>query len=135
MNYNIVMLACHYGSIRILEYLYEKVISKSSDPKSVAKYLLKTSQDTESGIQAVHLACFLGKLDILKILFEKFNADFNEPTSKGLTGLHCAAQSREGIVSIYFLKHNYKGFDPNIMDSFGATPLHYAIMSIEENNI
>lgn len=29
----------------------------------------------------------------------------------------------------------WKGFDPNVVDAYGATPLHYAIMSIEENNI
>jgi len=49
--------------------------------------------------------------------------------------LHCAAQRKQGIVSIYFLKENYKLFDANCQDGFGATPLHYAIMSIEENNI
>ena len=26
-------------------------------------------------------------------------------------------------------------FDANVRDKFGATPLHYAIMSIEESNI
>jgi len=33
------------------------------------------------------------------------------------------------------LKDIWKGFDPNVVDAYGATPLHYAIMSIEENNI
>ena len=33
LNYNIVMLACPYGSIKILEYLYEKVVLKSKDPQ------------------------------------------------------------------------------------------------------
>lgn len=56
-------------------------------------------------------------------------------TDKGLTGLHCAAQKKEGIVSIYFLKDNYRDFDANVLDDQGASPLHYAIMSIEENNI
>jgi len=41
----------------------------------------------------------------------------------------------EGIVSIYYLKENQEKFDPNVTDQFGATPLHYAIMNIEENNI
>jgi len=53
----------------------------------------------------------------------------------GLTGLHCAAQRLEGIVSIYYLKEHYPQFDPNVEDNFGATPIHYAIMNIEENNI
>ena len=52
-----------------------------------------------------------------------------------MTGLHCAAQRKEGIVSIYYLKHNDPKFDPNVKDKVGAGPLHYAIMSIEENNI
>jgi ankyrin repeat protein len=38
-------------------------------------------------------------------------------------------------VTIYFLKDNYKYFDPNAADVHGGTPLHYAIMSIEEYNI
>ena len=83
-----------------------------------------------------HLACFLGDLEILKILNEKYKVDFNQTTRTGkLTGLHCAAQRKEGIVSIYYLKDNFAGFDPNMMDANGATPLHYAIMSIEESNI
>lgn len=61
--------------------------------------------------------------------------DFGEKTDNGLTGLHCAAQRKEGIVSIYYLHENESKFDPNIVDRYGATPLHYAIMSIEESNI
>lgn len=38
-------------------------------------------------------------------------------------------------MSIYFLKDTYKYFDPNCVDIHGGTPLHYAIMSIEEYNI
>ena len=53
----------------------------------------------------------------------------------GLTGLHCAAQNKEGIVSIYYLKENLADFDPNVTDKFGATALNYAIISCEENNI
>jgi len=53
----------------------------------------------------------------------------------GLTPLHCAAQKLEGIISMYYLKENDPKFNPNIEDNFGATPLHYAIMNIEENNI
>ena len=41
----------------------------------------------------------------------------------------------EGIVSIYFLKDIDKYFNPNCEDFNGATPLHYAVMAIEENNI
>jgi len=38
-------------------------------------------------------------------------------------------------VAIYYLKENQKGFDPNVLDKYGASPLHYAIMNIEENNV
>ena len=65
----------------------------------------------------------------------KFNVDFFEKTDYGLTGLHCAAQRKEGIVSIYYMNSYCKKFNANITDKFGATPLHYAIMSIEESNI
>jgi len=45
----------------------------------------------------------------------------------GLTGLHCAALNEEGVVSIYFLKHNQKDFDVNVVDAFGSIPLNYAM--------
>ena len=93
------------------------------------------SGQSELGFIAVHLACYLGNLRILEILHEKFNADWNQRTSHGLSPLHCAAQRKEGIVSIYYLKHHQPDFDPNIVDKFKATPLHYAIMSLEEFNI
>ena len=71
----------------------------------------------------------------MRILYFKFQADFGVLTEKGIGALHCAAQKTEGIVSIYFLKDVDKNFNPNQLDFFGASPLHYAIMSIEENNI
>lgn len=33
MNYNIVMLAIHYGSVKILKYLYENFVLKSANQK------------------------------------------------------------------------------------------------------
>lgn len=43
---------------------------------------------------------------------------------------------REGIVSIYYLSHNLKdSFDPNAADLSGASPLHYAVMKLQENNM
>jgi hypothetical protein len=40
LNYNIVMLACQYGSYKILEYLYEKVVVTSKNPAQTKKDLL-----------------------------------------------------------------------------------------------
>lgn len=90
---------------------------------------------SKGGVQAVHLAAMIGNLDILNILKDKYKADFSSKTLKGLSPLHCASQRLQGIVSIYFLKDNCPDFDPNVADKQGASPLHYAIMSIEENNI
>jgi len=89
----------------------------------------------KGGVQAVHLAGILGNLEILRILHFKFHANFYARTEKGLTILHCAAQRAQGIVTIYFLADIMNDFDPDVLDKHGASPLHYAIMSIEENNI
>ena len=35
LNYNMVMLACHYGSLNILNYLIDKVANLDSHPKQV----------------------------------------------------------------------------------------------------
>lgn len=131
LNYNMVMLACHYGSTKILKYLIEKVANSDSNPAKIKRELshLKVSL---GGIQPSHLACFIGNLDILKKLNERFDVDFEEQTENGLTGLHCAAQRKEGIVSIYYLNQILKNFNANVCDKFGATPLHYAIMRTEE---
>jgi len=40
LNYNIVMLAIHYGSKKILEYLYINIVGRSSDPRKMKKDLL-----------------------------------------------------------------------------------------------
>jgi len=52
-----------------------------------------------------------------------------------LSCLHFAAQKKEGIISIYFLKDHYKEFDPNVPDIFDSIPLHHAILGLEELNI
>jgi len=62
------MLAIHYESTKILEYLAKEIISKSKDPERCRKELLKTRKETSVGIQPLHLACFFGNLDILKIM-------------------------------------------------------------------
>ena len=131
LNYNMVMLACHYGSTGILNYLIDKVANSNSNPDKIKKDLthLKVSL---GGIQPSHLACFIGNLDMIKILQKRFDVDFGEQTENGLTGLHCAAQRKEGIVSIYYLNQISQNFNPNVTDIFGATPLHYAIMRIQE---
>ena len=91
LNYNIVMMACQYGSIKILNYLYSDVVCMSSDPRETKRRLLISHKPTRGGIQAVHLACYLGDLDILRILKDKLNADFMVTTKHHLTPIHCAA--------------------------------------------
>ena len=86
-------------------------------------------------LSPVHLACMLGNLDILRKLMFKYRADFSLKTGQGVTPLHCASFSFNGIVSIFFMEDCHVEFDPNVRDINEATPLHYAVMNIEENNI
>ena len=90
LNYNMVMLACHYGSINVLNYLVEKVAHLDSNPKHVKRDLTHLKYSL-GGIQPSHLACFIGNLQILRILKNKFYVNYSEKTEHGLTGLHCAA--------------------------------------------
>jgi hypothetical protein len=133
------MLACQYGSPAILNYLIEQVIPKSENPELIKRKILgedlPLDKKAKGGVHAVHIAGLLGNLEILRILHFKFNANFDVRTDRGLTLLHCAAQRAQGIVTIYFLADIMENFDPNILDKQGASPLHYAIMAIEENNI
>ena len=108
---------------------------KSNNPEQTRKDLVCSKKHAASNIQAVHLACMFGNLEVLRILYFKFQADFGQRTTKGLVALHIAAQFREGIVALYFLKDTDKYFNANIEDYNGATPLHYAVMALEESNI
>ena len=97
--------------------------------------MINQERQSKGGISAIHLACMLGNLDILRILHFKFNADLGSRTEHGLTPLHCAALVNTGIVAIYFLQDVMYKFSVDVIDNEGASPLHYSIMSIEENNI
>lgn len=134
LNYNILMLAIHLSSVKILDYLYEQVIKPSPNPAQLKTKLLESTLN-KGGIMASHLACMIGNLDVLRILRFKYDVDFDLPTAQGVSPLHCAAISQTGIVSIYFLEDTSFSFNVNIRDLHGASPLHYAIMNIEENNI
>jgi len=135
LNYNVVMLACQYGSKNILEWLFQNIVLKSKNPEQTRQDLVCSKKHAASNIQAVHLACMFGNLEVLRILYFKFQADFGQRTAKGFVALHVAAQFRDGIVALYFLKDIDKYFNANVEDYNGATPLHYAVMALEESNI
>lgn len=89
LNYNIIMLACHFEAVKILEYLYDEVILRQKNPTEFKKELLNNRGN--KGIQVVHLVAMLGNLDMLRCIHLKYHADFNERTEQGLSPLHCAA--------------------------------------------
>ena len=70
LNYNVLMLACLYGSVAILDYLVDDVIGRSADPEERKDQLLTARRAAEGqvGIQAIHLACFFGEVDVLTAL-------------------------------------------------------------------
>lgn len=128
------MLAIHLHSVKVLEHIHDQIIMKSPQPAQLKQKLLQSHQN-QGGITAAHLACMIGNLDVLRVLKFKYDADFHFQTAQGVTPLHCAAVSPTGIVSIFFLEDISQRFQVNVRDLHGATPLHYAIMNIEENNI
>ena len=78
------------------------------------KKLLKINDSYyNNGIEPIHFACFFGKLDIIEILYHKFEADLSAKTIHGMAPLHCAAQNKEGVVGIYYLKVNDKNYNAN----------------------
>lgn len=44
LNYNVVMLACQYGSAKLLEWLHDNVVLRSQNPKKTRLDLLQSSQ-------------------------------------------------------------------------------------------
>lgn len=126
------MLACHFEAVKVLCYLYDEVILRQPKPTDFKNRLLHSR---DRAIHVPHLVAMLGNLDVLRCIAFRYGADFTARADSGLTPLHCAAQVPSGLVSIYFLEHTAKVFEVDCIDNFGASPLHYAIMNIEENNI
>jgi len=60
-----VTLASLYGASKILNYIYESVVMKSSNIKATKKDLLGPACGMGGGVGVVHLACYFGNLDIL----------------------------------------------------------------------
>ena len=50
LNYNLVMLACHYEAINILQYLYDYVILRSPDPEKMKEDMLYSTKKTAGGV-------------------------------------------------------------------------------------
>jgi len=92
-------------------------------------------RDSHLGSQAIHFAATTGNRTIIDILINEFHADYHETTSEGKQTIHhCAAQSYNGIVSIfYFTRLRY--IDVKMADKKGATALHFAVISLHLKNV
>jgi len=50
LNYNLIMLACHYEAVNILQYLYDDVVLRSPDPGQMKEDMLYSTKKTVSGV-------------------------------------------------------------------------------------
>jgi len=48
LNYTVVMLACHYGAVKILKYLHKEIVMKNENPEEVKLALLVTRHSSNT---------------------------------------------------------------------------------------
>jgi hypothetical protein len=71
----------------------------------------------------------LGNLKLVKTWSERARMDLDFQSESGVTALIAAVENGQYEVAEYLLK---AGANPNVADSDGVTPLHYAILHIED---
>ena len=75
-----------------------------------------------SGRTVLQVAAANGHLNLTKVLVEEYHADIHRRTYLGKdTALHLSVSFNHRHIVFYLLS---QGADPNVMNKFGATPLH-----------
>ncbi|MGF1556022.1 ankyrin repeat domain-containing protein [Paucihalobacter sp.] len=91
--------------------------------------LIKINPDTinsinETGYLPITLACYSGSEEVA-IYLAKRTKNINHNDSNGTALMAAVFKNRPAIVKVLL----EKGANPNLADSNGTTPLHYAVMS------
>jgi ankyrin repeat protein len=84
------------------------------------------------GNQALHFAAIHGNKSMLRSLLKDYGADPKSCSAKGLSILHCAAQSDRGILTLVMCTSSKFEGGPlsiHLKDNFGCTPLHFAVLN------
>lgn len=94
---------------------------------------------TFEGMNVCHQVVSLGNLKLIQIIVEDFKANMNQCTEAGMSVMHYAAQNYCGYLSLLAL-HSYQEthgfrFAVNRRSATKATPLHYAVLCMEQKNV
>jgi ankyrin repeat protein len=106
--------------------------AREGNLENVQKYFNPKNPDPYDayGLTPLHYAALSGKMEVAKWLIEKGNAETVISTREGeLSLLHLASIGGNAELVSYLIKT--RGWNPNVTDRQGRTPLHFA-MALED---
>lgn len=116
------LLAGECGKVEVMGFLVEEV---GCNPGHTARATGKVAAKR----QAIHGACFSGSLPMVKYLIATGKVDPYAADEAKVTPIACAAQEGKLEIVQYLVQAgNDLNGGPNVQDSTGRTPLHYACL-------
>ena len=128
-NMNLLQFVCLEGADTILESMRHRFVNDPATKKQMAEH-----RDQHMGSQAIHLAAATAKRYMIEVLMLDFDGDPYKNTLGNQTVMHCAAQSYEGVLSI-FLFHRCHNIGVSQLDKNNASALHFATRFMHIKNV